>query len=296
MFTVSRALPVNPPGEEPRLTRAEVWRGLEMKANNALPFVPSISYCVVTERISDTQFVREIEFRGERAHERVTLEPERRVTFERLDGSVSGHILNEVEESDDGDLQLRFTYSLEIAGVAAGSDEERDYAAGMEADYLKAVAATLGAVRKVAAQGPSAPDASAPEWVTRYYDDVDHMRMDEFIAWHAPDVTVQFANNPQARGHDQVRGAIGHFWEMIGGLKHNFVNVWEEPDGTAVVEAEIDYTRLDGDVVTTPCVTLLHRGDAGIDSVKIFIDVAPVFGPAASGAVEQAPTDKVAAL
>ncbi len=151
MFTVSRALPVNPPdrGDQPRLSRADVWQGLELKANNALPFVPSISYCEVTERVSDTQFVREIEFRGERAHERVTLEPQQRVTFERLDGSVSGHIVNEIEELD-GDLQLRFTYSLELAGVPADSDEERDYAAGMEADYLKAVSATLTAMRRVA--------------------------------------------------------------------------------------------------------------------------------------------------
>jgi len=150
MFTVSRALPVNPPGATPRLSRADVWRGLEMKANNALPFVPSISYCVVTERISDTEFVREIEFRGERSHERVTLQPQERVTFERLDGSVSGRILNEIEEAD-GDLALRFTYTLEIDGMPAGSDQEREYAAGMEADYLKAVEATLGAVRRVAA-------------------------------------------------------------------------------------------------------------------------------------------------
>lgn len=282
MFTVSRSLPVNPPGEEPRLTRDDVWRGLEMKANNALPFVPSISYCVVTERTSDTEFVREIEFRGERTHERVTLEPRQRVRFDRLDGKVSGHILNEIEEAD-GELELRFTYSLEIAGIAAGSDEERDYAAGMEADYLKAVEATLAAVRRVAAEGTAAPD-----WVTRYYDDVDHMRMEEFLAWHTPDVTVRFANNPRAQGHDQVRGAIGHFWEMIGGLRHNIVQVWEESDGTAVVEADIDYTRLDGTVVTTPCVTLLHRAGGGVDSVKIFVDVAPIFAPAA-GADTPAP-------
>ena len=151
MFTVSRALPVNPPDEEPRLTRADVWHGLELKANNALPFVPSISYCEVTERVSDTEFVREIEFRGERSHERVTLEPQQRVTFERLDGSVLGRILNEIEEGDDGELALRFTYSLEIDGVPAGSEQEREYAAGMESDYLKAVGATLAAVRRVAA-------------------------------------------------------------------------------------------------------------------------------------------------
>ena len=152
MFTVSRALPVNPPGGTPQrpLTRADVWRGLEMKANNALPFVPSISYCVVTERASETEFVREIEFRGERSHERVQLEPQTRVTFTRLDGSVSGHIVNEIETGDDGELQLRFTYTLELAGIPAGSKEEADYAAGMESDYLKALDATLTAVRRVA--------------------------------------------------------------------------------------------------------------------------------------------------
>lgn len=151
MFTVSRALPVNPPDStQPPLTRADVWRGLELKANNALPFVPSISYCVVTERISDTEFVREIEFRGDRAHERVTLEPQTRVTFTRLDGSVSGHIVNEIEQDDAGALQLRFTYTLELAGIAAGSPEEANYASGMEADYLKALGATLTAVRRIA--------------------------------------------------------------------------------------------------------------------------------------------------
>ena len=123
----------------------------------------------------------------------------------------------------------------------------------------------------------------ATDWVSAYYDDVDHMRMEEFLAWHTADVTVRFGNNPPAHGTAEIRGAIGHFWEMIGGLKHNLANVWHTADGTAVVEADIDYTRKDGAVVTTPCVTLLHRaGDAEpvrIDHVRIFIDVTPVFAP-----------------
>lgn len=140
----------------------------------------------------------------------------------------------------------------------------------------------------------NATGMSATDWVHRYYDDVDHMRMEEFLAWHAPDVVVRFANNPPAHGPEQVRGAIGHFWEMIGGLKHGIVHVWDTGDGTTVVEADIDYTRTDGRVVTTPCVTLLHRSDGGgeqgrvdpvqidsvqIDSVRIFVDLAPVFAP-----------------
>lgn len=284
MFTVSRALPVNPRDEPdlPRLTRADVWHGLELKANNALPFVPSISYCVVTERVSRTQFVREIEFRGERSHERVTLTPQERVLFERLDGSVSGHIENLIETDEDGELVLRFTYALELAGIEPGSPQEQDYAKGMEADYLKAVGATLAAMRRLVADDKVEAGAMT-DWVYKYYDDVDNMRMDEYMAWHTPDVSVQFGNNPQVHGAAGVRDAIGHFWDMIGGLKHNIVNVWETGDGTWVVEANIDYTRKDGLVATTPCVTLLHRGEPGVDAVRIFIDLAPVFAPAPAG-------------
>jgi hypothetical protein len=126
------------------------------------------------------------------------------------------------------------------------------------------------------------------DWVHRYYDDVDNMRLDQYLAWHTPDVTVQFGNHPAARGLEQVGVAIGHFWQLIGGLRHHTVNLWDTGDGTTVVEALIDYTRLDGDVVTTPCVTLLHRADdaveGGVDSVRIFIDLTPVLAPAAAGA------------
>ena len=60
MIFVSHALPVNVP-DEPRLTPANVWDGLVLKANNALPFVPAMTYCEVTHRHSDTVFDRDIE-------------------------------------------------------------------------------------------------------------------------------------------------------------------------------------------------------------------------------------------
>ena len=49
MIFVTHELPVNVPGE-PVLDRAAVWDGLVLKANNALPFVPSMTYCEVTGR------------------------------------------------------------------------------------------------------------------------------------------------------------------------------------------------------------------------------------------------------
>lgn len=151
MIYVSHALPVNEPGQAV-LDRAAVWDGLALKANNALPFVPSMTFCEVIERHGDTSFDRDIEFRGDRFTERITLEEPHRVVFTRIAGPVLGTIANEIEEVH-GDLVLRFSFALVVTGVEAGSEEERDYVESMTADYLKAVDATLGAMRKLASQG-----------------------------------------------------------------------------------------------------------------------------------------------
>src|SRR5271163_60452 len=148
MIFVSHALPVNVP-DEPRLTPANVWDGLVLKANNALPFVPAMTYCEVTQRHSDTVFDRDIDFRGQRFTERITLEAPYRVTFTRIAGPVLGTIANEIETIDD-DLALRFSFALVVHGVAGGSAEEQAYADSMTGDYLQAVAATLNAMRRLA--------------------------------------------------------------------------------------------------------------------------------------------------
>ena len=148
MIFVTHQLPVNVAGE-PHLDRAAVWDGLVLKANNALPFVPSMTFCEVTQRYSETVFDRDIEFRGERFTERITLEAPHRVTFTRIAGPVLGTIANEIESTDD-ELALRFSFALVIHGVPGGSAEEQAYADSMTGDYLKAVAATLNAMRRLA--------------------------------------------------------------------------------------------------------------------------------------------------
>jgi hypothetical protein len=155
MIFVSHALPVNV-SDEPRLTPANVWDGLVLKANNALPFVPAMTYCEVTRRHSDTVFDRDIDFRGQRFTERITLEAPHRVIFTRIAGPVLGTIANEIESTDDGDLALRFSFALVVTGVAGGSAEEQAYADSMTGDYLQAVAATLNAMRRLA-EGAEVP-------------------------------------------------------------------------------------------------------------------------------------------
>jgi hypothetical protein len=78
------------------------------------------------------------------------MEEPHRVTFTRIAGPVLGAIANEIEGSDD-DLRLRFSFALVLTGVEGGSSREQEYADSMTGDYLKAVAATLGAMRRIAA-------------------------------------------------------------------------------------------------------------------------------------------------
>jgi hypothetical protein len=47
MYTLSVAVDVNPPGATPRLTQDQVWRGLVIKAENAVLFVPRMQSCTV---------------------------------------------------------------------------------------------------------------------------------------------------------------------------------------------------------------------------------------------------------
>ena len=155
MIYVTHALPVNGPGQ-PALDRAAVWDGLVLKANNALPFVPSMTFCEVTKRYGDTVFDRDIDFRGDRMTERITLEPSHRVVFTRIAGPVLGTIANEIEGPDD-DLTLRFSFALVVLGVEGGSAEEQQYADGMTGDYLKAVQATLTAMRRIATGETAVP-------------------------------------------------------------------------------------------------------------------------------------------
>lgn len=270
MINVSRRIPANQPGQ-PVLSRADIWRGLEMKANNALPFVPAMTHCEVTTRESDTTFVRQIEFRGERCHERVTLVPQRQVRFERLDGSVRGLILNDIEDDDEG-LGLRFSFSLSLEGEEDGSPAEVSYGAIVEKDYLRAVDATLAAIRRMKADRDAV--------IAQYYQTVDAMDLAAFKAMHTEGARVFFANHPPATGPEQIGQAIGYFWSTIGGLSHRIVNRWDHPDET-VLEVAVDYTRQDGSHVVLPCVSILRPRDGKIDELRVFIDVAPIYAQAA---------------
>jgi hypothetical protein len=146
MIYVSKEVAANAPGH-PALSRSEIWKGLVMKADNALPFVPGMAKCDVIERTANG-LVRDIVFRGEDARERITFYPEKKVVFLRLSGNADGFIVNEI--LGDRGVRLRFSFALQLVDAPSDSAKEREFREVMERDYLKAVDATLAAIRKMA--------------------------------------------------------------------------------------------------------------------------------------------------
>jgi hypothetical protein len=148
VYKLSRTIQVNEPGQSV-LSRHEVWNGLVMKANNALPYVPIMQKCEVIEH-GNGWLLRNILLNGNPLQERVTFEPETRVIFERTAGDERGRIENVIGEDAQGNLTLTFSFALTKQGIEEGSEAEKKHFSPMEGAYMGAVASTLAAVRRTA--------------------------------------------------------------------------------------------------------------------------------------------------
>jgi ketosteroid isomerase-like protein len=288
MYELSRTVPVNEP-KQSFLSRHEVWTGLLMKANNALPYVPEMKQCEVIEQ-GDGWLVRNIMLKDVPLTEKVTFEPEKRVIFERIKGSELGRIENIIGEDDKGNLTLTFAFSLRKDGIPEGSEAERAHFAPMESAYLNAVASTLAAVRRTVDEKgrerlpPKNPTDTAGDvtWIYDYYRAVDAMDMEKTLAQHTDDTTLSFANHSTVYGKEGYSAAIGHLWGSIKGLSHSLTGAWSMHDGkVGVAEAIVQYTRTDDSLVAIKFCTVLHRRGDKIADIRIYGDAAPLFAPSA---------------
>jgi hypothetical protein len=148
VYTMAYSLPVNPPGTGVVLTRERVWDGLVMKAENALPFVPSMQECTVLERFAGG-LVRRVVVNDETWIERITFTEPVQVLFERTDaaGAPAGWIANVLSESEAG-LLLTF-----VLNVVTDPGDARARGEAMKTQYVGAIDATLRKTRELFAQG-----------------------------------------------------------------------------------------------------------------------------------------------
>jgi acetylaranotin biosynthesis cluster protein L len=155
MIYSTATVPVNPAGEI-KLTREQVWKGLELKARDARLFLPPglCTRCDVVEE-SKTHFVREATIAGSDLREIITLEGNRKVTFFQATGPREGAIVNELFEDEDGALQLKFYCYLGLRDREPNGPEEQAEQAQFDSDkgYKAALLSTLKHTRELLAEG-----------------------------------------------------------------------------------------------------------------------------------------------
>jgi len=280
MYKLSRTIPVNEPNK-PLLSRHDVWTGLEMKANNALPFVPIMQKCDVVER-GPGWLTRDIVVNNVPLREKVTFEPEQRVIFERIAGSEPGRIQNIIGEYAQGSLTLTFAFELSKEGLSSGSDAETKHFAPMEGAYLGAVVSTLGAVRRTVEERgresiPPREQSDAAgnnRWIFDFYRVVDSLDMPRFLAMFTDDVKVTVANYPTQNGKEALAGAVGAIWKNLKAMSHSIAGAWSLHDDTVgIAESSCMYTRRDDSTYTIRPATFLRRRNGLIYDLRICADM-----------------------
>ncbi|MEG3178786.1 AtaL-like protein [Sphingomonas sp. RB3P16] len=155
MIYSTATVPVNPDGET-KLTREQVWKGLEMKARDARLFLPPglCTRCDVVEA-SATHFVREATIAGADLREIIALEPLSKVTFFQATGPREGAIVNELFEDEVGALQLKFYCYTGLRGKEPNGPEEKAEQAQFDSEsgYRAALLSTLKRTREMLAEG-----------------------------------------------------------------------------------------------------------------------------------------------
>ncbi|MCJ8159022.1 AtaL-like protein [Sphingomonas sp. LaA6.9] len=156
MIYSTATVPVNPEGEA-ALSRAQIWKGLVLKARDARLFLPPgiCTKCdVVVE--GDRYIVREATILGEEVSEIITFEPESKVSFHQFTGPREGVIINELFEDEAGSLQLKFYCLLGLRNAESGGKEEQEEQAMMDSEdrgYKRALLSTLARTRALVSDG-----------------------------------------------------------------------------------------------------------------------------------------------
>lgn len=138
------------------LTRAQLWRGLVLRAEQPTQFVLGLAGCVIRTRAEDvekTTLTRTLDFGGFRVHDRVELTPQR-CSQTHTDGGPTwpaSRLTITIEEPQPEQLFLRFLYEFEGADETGAAVAETD--ALRRQAYKSADLDTVQRIRALAEQG-----------------------------------------------------------------------------------------------------------------------------------------------
>jgi ketosteroid isomerase-like protein len=116
------------------------------------------------------------------------------------------------------------------------------------------------------------------EWVMSYYKAIDAGDIDTAIQFFAPNARVRFGNADFVVGRDAIHQDLGSKSASFRSLTHHFNNIWDVGDGVIVLDADIDFVRLDGVTVRAYGAGLFRHRDRQWTEQLHYVDLSEVFG------------------
>ena len=141
--------PLNPLVEA--LTREQLWEGLVLRAEQPQLFVIGLDSCDILSRDGDTM-ERELHYGQATVRDRVTLNPESSVRYDILPTAeyVGGSLTMAIEQPDELQLFLRFTYSTTLPEKTNPSPDELQTQEIVKSAYRESDIDTIRLIRQYA--------------------------------------------------------------------------------------------------------------------------------------------------
>lgn len=134
------------------LTRAQLWRGLMLRATEPKSFVPQLDRCTLLEQ-SGLHLVRELQYGELIVRDKVRFVPQQQVIYEvpAQQGMPQSRLTVTIEEPEAGVLFVRFEYENE----ASVADDEANamYDEFRRSAYEESDIDTIRTIREVASSG-----------------------------------------------------------------------------------------------------------------------------------------------
>lgn len=117
------------------------------------------------------------------------------------------------------------------------------------------------------------------EWIVAYFAEVDRMDPDGLLAWYDDEGSFRFAGQPAVCGKEAIRATLAAFYASIRSMSHRATGVWtRQSDRSGVMEAEVVFTRGDGERVVIPAVSTLRLKGDRVHDFRFVMDPAPLTG------------------
>lgn len=92
----------------------------------------------------------------------------------------------------------------------------------------------------------------------------------------AEQVELRFGNAEPLLGKAAAQAAFSDFYSAIKGMKHEFINTWEQGNAT-LLESQVLYTREDQSTLSVPAFSVIKLNANKISEIRIYIDLSQLF-------------------